>query len=343
MKSRTILLLARLSLFCIFLVIVAGSVVRMTGSGMGCPDWPKCYGYTIPPTDIQPLMFEEGKQFDKGQMVILNDTLWVANENMTAAANFDRAKWHKYPKHDYAVFNATHTWIEYINRLATVLLGIPVMFLFGASVLRLIRKKDFYTFLWSGLAVLMLGFEAWLGKVVVDGNLKENSITYHMLGSLALVAFIIMVIIRHSNFERRPGNPVLVKILWTIMLVFAFIQVMMGTQVREQVDVVAKSGVERSNWIEQLPAIFLVHRSFSILVVALCVILFFQSKKHNQPMNLVKILIGILGLELAAGVGLNYFGMPAFLQPAHLFLGVVLFAISFYSVIVYRNLRDVEN
>ncbi|MFM7726922.1 MAG: COX15/CtaA family protein, partial [Flavobacteriales bacterium] len=140
MKLRNIVrLLAQISLVLTFVVIVAGSVVRMTGSGMGCPDWPKCFGYLVPPTDEEVLFFKPQHAYEEGQMIVRNDTLWVANASFTSNQQFDRVYWHKYPKHDYAIFNVLHTWVEYVNRLATVVYGIPVFLLSVFSLLLLIR------------------------------------------------------------------------------------------------------------------------------------------------------------------------------------------------------------
>jgi cytochrome c oxidase assembly protein subunit 15 len=327
---NTVRLLAQISLVLTFVVIVAGSIVRMTGSGMGCPDWPKCFGYLIPPTDEEVLFFKEGYSYDAGQMIVRHDTLWVANSTFTSVAEFKHADWHKYPKHDYAVFNVFHTWVEYINRLATVVYGIPVFLLSLFSLLLLIRHRDWIIFSLAFFTDVMVGFEAWLGKLVVDGNLVENSITYHMIGSIALVALLSIMVFRLSKEEEVLQSTRSFRwAMWTLA-VLLFFQILMGTQVREQVDIVAKSTADRSVWIEMLPSIFYIHRSFSIVILVLAAWLYFKGKESLRLVQFNWAML-VLMLELLVGIVLAYLDVPAPMQPVHLLLGVLCFALVFYT------------
>ena len=157
---------AILSLLSIYLLILAGGIVRSTGSGMGCPDWPKCFGRFIPPTKVEelPLHYE----------VIYQDKL-----------------------HGEVEFNATKTWIEYINRLIGALSGLPVLALAVVAVARS-RKNWGNSILSVGVLILLL-FEAWLGKMVVDGNLVPNQITIHMMGSVAIVLLLLALRARNTK------------------------------------------------------------------------------------------------------------------------------------------------
>ena len=115
--------LSKTALVLVYLVIVAGALVRMTGSGMGCPDWPKCFGYYIPPTDIKELLYQPNHNYSTDQVIIKDSKLWVANHDFISTSTFENKQWRPYTKHDYAIFNAVETWIEYINRLAGAVAG----------------------------------------------------------------------------------------------------------------------------------------------------------------------------------------------------------------------------
>ena len=134
---------------CMFLIIIAGSFVRITGSGMGCPDWPKCFGYYIPPTDISAVQLEEGRTYTKGQMVICKDTLWITETEFKYSSEFwktnhgSAAALKVYPKHQYAEFNVFHTWTEYINRLLTGLLGLPILVMTFLAMLYYKKSNDY--------------------------------------------------------------------------------------------------------------------------------------------------------------------------------------------------------
>jgi cytochrome c oxidase assembly protein subunit 15 len=49
-------IIASVALASLVLIVMTGSAVRLTGSGLGCPDWPKCYGGTIPPADVNAII-----------------------------------------------------------------------------------------------------------------------------------------------------------------------------------------------------------------------------------------------------------------------------------------------
>jgi len=303
---------------------------------MGCPDWPKCFGYYIPPTDIETLTWSEQREFQKGNIIIRNDSLFVAQSNFTTGAKYNGDNWQHYTKHDYALFNPTHTWVEFINRLIGALTGIPVLLLFVVSIFHF--KRDPLVTALAFVGVLLLGFEAWLGKEVVDGNLIPHQITYHMFGAVALVGLYTFLTIKLSDigvvFKARRDKTIVLLGVASIALIL--VQIFLGTTVREQVDLIGKQNLlESSDWLDKLGLKFLVHRSFSIAVLIVQLIFSIRVIRTRSISTWPRILIVVLFLEILAGMGLAYLEMPGSLQPIHLFLALSNFALVIIVLGIY--------
>ncbi len=322
-----------LEIVLIYLVILAGSVVRMTGSGMGCPDWPKCFGHLIPPIEESQIRWKANEVYSRSQMIIYNEKLLQAKGAFTSGNSFEPNRWEEYTKHDYAHFNALHTWIEYINRLLGALSGIPMLILFFIGLIRI--RRNFRFFLLSSLGLFLLGFEAWLGKLVVDGNLVPGQISIHMFGALAIVSVLVGMLHLHSKGSKVRK----VNALYILPLIFLFllIQIFLGTQVREEVDILDKSlnGIERETWINQLSSLFLIHRSFSWVIFILSGFFVFQNR-HNLNRFILMPLIFCLA-NIAVGIGIAYFGFPQGLQPIHLMLACLFYGTAFYTWLQLSN------
>ena len=323
----------KIGVVCMFLIIIAGSFVRITGSGMGCPDWPKCFGYYIPPTDISTVSLEEGRAYSRGQMVIYNDTLWITNSSFQYTSDFwksnsgNDAPLKVYPKHQYAEFNSFHTWTEYINRLLTALLGLPILVMTFLAMLYYKKSNDYWPIVYSVFAIVMILFEAWLGKMVVDKNLNTSTITLHMVGSLGILLSLLFLIRRTNEKENYTIPPVLRKAL-SFFFVIHLVQLLLGTQVRESVDLLLENGIGRNILIENLPVGFKIHRSFSILIVILATMMYLQYRRLEIQPRKFKYLFVVLGFEILFGVGMAYLGIPRVLQPLHLLFSIILFALS---------------
>jgi cytochrome c oxidase assembly protein subunit 15 len=208
----------------VFFLIFVGGLVRSTGSGMGCPDWPKCFGQFIPPTNISQLPDDYKSKFA------------VAGKEI---ADFDVYK----------------TWIEYVNRLIGVVIGFFILLtvIFAFPYL----KSDKKIFWLSFLAFVLVGFQGWIGSKVVSTDLATWMITIHMLIALVIVALLIYTITQSQNFiiTQFSFDKNLKMLLW-ISLILSIIQTVSGTQVRESIDELALRIDNRNLWIDHMKPIF---------------------------------------------------------------------------------------
>ena len=275
----------------VFVVIAAGGIVRTTQSGMGCPDWPTCFGKWIPPTNSSQLP----PDFEK----------YLRQQDI-----------------DHT-FNVYHTWVEYLNRDVAALLGI-FLFILSVWAFRKFFKNHRRIFWWSAVVLVLTGFQAWLGKKVVDSNLAALKITAHMLIGLAIAAIPLYII---YLLRQKPlvQNKTL-KWLLAAALLTALVQIVMGTQVREQVDEISRSLFyqQRNLWIERLGTIFIVHRSFSWIVLLLALLVFIKAYKLPGLQSGSRLVAILAGSSIALGVVMAFLHIPAWAQPLHLLTGTLL-------------------
>ena len=321
--SKFFVRLSWVTLVSIYLVIIAGSFVRITGSGMGCPDWPRCFGEWVPPTtaDALPENYKDiyaEKRFKKVQRfqkmlrnVGLNKEADKMDKNMPQILVEES-------------FNARKTWIEYINRLFGFVAGNLILLTFLIIIAKY-RKRKLVVI--AGINLLVLVFQAWFGSIVVATNLLPWTITIHLLLAL-LIVFLQLYIIRMVAPSQHSNIQVSKVYFWTILAIFliTFVQMFLGTQVREEIDFLRKSGVARENWNAALSGAFLVHRSFSWIVLGIMSWMMYKNW-NNSKLRIFHWAYFILALELFSGVFLNHLNMSAMVQTLHLLLACVLFGI----------------
>ncbi len=281
-----------------YLVILAGAIVRGTGSGLGCPDWPRCFGQWIPPTDISELPHDYKEVYK------------IAGKTI---ADFDPYK----------------TWTEYINRLCGVVLGFVIVLLFGKSF----KMKEYdHNLPWfCGGLLFLVCIQGGVGALVVSTHLKPFLITIHMfLAVLLLFGLLYLKKYCHDleNTALVPQVDEKALLISRILVYSTFVQVLLGTQVRQQVDHFMRDTLEATpetimnflNWV------FYVHRSFSFIIVGLFIylIMYFQKTRFNSGAFFLTIVafFCVIG-NITTGIALNYFGFPANAQPPHLFFGVM--------------------
>ena len=309
--------MAWITIAAVYFLILVGAAVRASGSGMGCPDWPTCFGSWVPPTSEAQLP--------------------VNYQEIYAELGYSDTR-----------FNVVKTWTEYANRL----LGVSIGFLIFLTAIYSwsCRAHDTRIFKASVAAFLMVGFQGWLGSKVVSSNLLPGMITIHMLVALAIVGTLLYAVAQArrgimasqsvGNIDQRFGK-------WLyIVLGLTVLQVAMGTQVREMTDFIRESQGEelRSSWIDAMPWFFYVHRSFSAVVLFanlwIARLLVMSLGWQHTLSRLTLTMICVIGAAVFSGAALGHLGMPALVQPTHLLAASLLFGLQFLIWMSYRHSRD---
>ena len=213
-----------IAIISLFVLILAGGVVRSSGSGMGCPDWPKCFDQYVPPTHISQLA--EGYQQKYVAHRIAKNERFAHTLDILGygdlALRIREDKSILQPEE----FNAAKTWTEYINRLIGALTGVFLLgcLLFSFPYLKS-RKRIFLLSLFN---VFLVGFQAWMGSIVVSTNLLAWIVTVHMLLALAIVAISIYTYFDAKNYAKKSSAakaPLLTRYLALGVLIITIIQI----------------------------------------------------------------------------------------------------------------------
>jgi cytochrome c oxidase assembly protein subunit 15 len=193
-------------------------------------------------------------------------------------------------------------------------------------------KSDKKLTLLSWASVILIGFQGWLGARVVYSVLNPVKITIHMIVALVIVALLIYLIKKaRGNINPFKKNTVFKKVV-LLTLILTFVQIVLGTQVRQYVDYQVKLlGYDQMALVLENPSlIFYVHRSSSLLILGLNLFLFLKNRNLKLGFNKINWVMSLIGIEILSGMAMYYFDFPFASQPLHLILATLLFGAQTY-------------
>lgn len=319
------------TLIAVYILILVGAVVRATGSGMGCPDWPRCFGKFIPPTSVDQLPADYKEKYAS-----IREKKNVKFAKYLAAFGFnDTAEKILNDKSILveADFNPVKTWIEYFNRQVGVVIGFFIMILAYRSIK--LRHYDPVIFRLSVFTLIAVIFQGWFGSIVVSTNLTTWTITVHMFLAIVIVLLLVYLQNRSGVVTGVISGEKSLVILTLAAMILLFVQVFLGTEVRSAIDVVSAS-LPRSEWLERVGRPFVTHRTFSWIVLLVQGILVVKIRKTESAKPLSTALIILILGTFLTGVGMAYLDVPAVLQPLHLLMATM--SIGAEALLLFRIL-----
>ena len=309
-----------ITLVFIYLVVIAGSIVRMTGSGMGCPDWPKCFDQYIPPTSALdlPENYQDYYSSKREQKIIKFASFLrtIGLKNKAEILDKDKSLLNEQP------FNVWNTWTEYINRLIGAIAG---LFILGGLIISFFAKiqKAKKVFL-CVLLLLLTFFQAWWGAMVVATNIVPWVLTIHMVIAALMIGLQLLIIQQWT--AQKNKIPQAIRRIAFLGIFILIIQIIIGTQVRQHVDdwlsFNSRNSIDLTTFTD-----FISHRTVALVLIIYVLILTFMNYLKKVHSKTIYIIFTLVFFEAITGKILADFNLPLLLQPLHLLFSMLLFGL----------------
>jgi cytochrome c oxidase assembly protein subunit 15 len=202
--------LTALTLFLTFDLVVFGAFTRLSDSGLGCPDWPGCYGAASP--------------------LGAREAIHAAQAELPSGP----VTWNK-------------AWIEMIHRYLAMTVGALIVALAAVSwrESRRDRRRLPLSLGWPLLTLVWVVVQGLFGKYTVTLKLYPAVVTLHLLGGLALLG---LLAAQHEAYRQRPlALPGALRNGVLAALAVLVVQLALGGWVSSNYAVLACSGFPQCN------------------------------------------------------------------------------------------------
>lgn len=322
MRKNGVQRLALISIVLLIVLIFAGAIVRVSGSGLGCPDWPTCWGELIPPTSVEDVDAEYLERtlprFKKSATRFGLDADEITVESLVAS------------------YDPVQTWIEFINRL----LALPVLLVNFLLMMACLRTRNLPRLGVAAFSLVIIS--ALTGILVVASGLRAGVVTLHM--ALAFFQLFILTYIYWAGGRDRESRPVIQgpsRPQVMILLACVMIEWAMGSQIREVTDhLMMERGVaSRASWIDEVSITwtYLIHRSFSWSIFISAIWLGYKAKWQGR---VPRFILGLVLALMIMGVILSFSGIHAVVQVLHVGLAGSLVSAVYYWWLAAKPLNE---
>jgi heme a synthase len=296
--------------FLTFDLIMFGAFTRLTDSGLGCPDWPGCYGHANP---------------------------LAAGEHIRAAET----------AMPYGPVTFVKAWIEMLHRYFAMGVGVLIMVL---AALAWSKRDQFRRSPWPATGLLLLVcVQGLFGALTVTMKLMPGIVTIHLLLGVLLLCALGMLAGRSSPAMFEPDVVARLAVPARVALAVVFLQIALGGWVSTNYAVLACQDFPLCNGalmpetdfargfdltrplglnddgsllpVQALVAIHWTHRAFAVLVLVAVGFLVarLRSAGGRTPAlkRIVWILAGLLALQVVTGISNVVFAWPLAVAVLH--------------------------